>query len=414
MNKPDQALNKDFFSLWQGQLVSQIGTHLFNVARIYYLTEVLKSGILVGSLLACCVFATLLISPFAGVIVDRSSRRQILIKSDIFSGIVSIILATVAFSAKNNNAIAGVLFISSISISVSNSFFNSAAFAFIPKIVPENQLRKANSLFSASSQVAQIFGQGLGGLLYGLLGAPVLFFMNGVSFLISGLLEFFIKKDAPPINSNSNSKKSTKKELGFALKYMFYEPGLKECLLFLTCLNFAFVPLFVIIPFFTQKILNGGAQTYGYFIGALSSGTLLGMLAVAKISGHKKSLPLFTYFTLALLPLSYFMLYLALHFLQLIGAFLILGFCNSTLSTLATTAIQKNTADLHRGKIGALMSTISNIFGPAAFLLSGITVDASGSQLQSVFVILGGFLTLITFILIAQSRVFINAMAGYK
>lgn len=410
MNKPDQALNKDFFLLWQGQLVSQIGTHLFNVARIYYLTEVLKSGILVGSLLACCVFATLLISPFAGVLVDRSSRRQILINSDIFSGIVSIILAAVAFSAKNSTAIAAVLFISSISISVSNSFFNSAAFAFIPKIVPENQLRRANSLFSASSQLAQIFGQGLGGLLYGLLGAPVLFFMNGVSFLISGLLEFFIRKDAPPINSNSNSKKSTKKELGFALKYMFYEPGLKECLLFLTCLNFAFVPLFVIIPFFTQKILNGGAQTYGYFIGALSSGSVIGMLAVAKISNHKKAHIILTYSTLIFLPLSYFMLFLAENFLHLIGTFLILGFCSSTLSTLATTAIQKNTADLHRGKIGALMSTISNIFGPTAFLLSGIAVEASGQQLRIVFVILGVFLSLITIILLTYSRIFLSAI----
>ena len=74
-----RTLNRNLFLLWQGQLVSLLGTQVFRLALVVWLKQAAESATLLGLLMATFVVPGLFIGPFGGVIADRYPRRLVLI-----------------------------------------------------------------------------------------------------------------------------------------------------------------------------------------------------------------------------------------------------------------------------------------------------------------------------------------------
>jgi len=189
----DKLLNRNFFLLWQGQLVSQIGSQAFAIAMMFWVKHATGSATLMGMLMMVSNLPAVILGPIGGTIADRYSRRRIIIFCDFLNGVVVLTLAILIFAYPSATELILIsLFIVSTLVAVSGAFFRPAITAAIPDIVPKTKIAAANSLTQSSIQIATFIGQGAGGVLFRVLGAPVLFLVDGVTYLFSAVSEFFI------------------------------------------------------------------------------------------------------------------------------------------------------------------------------------------------------------------------------
>lgn len=86
----------NFFLLWQGQLVSALGDVVYEIALGFWVLAVTGSTGLMGTLMAASALPRILIAPFAGVIVDRCNRRNMLVLMDLIRGVVITAVGTAA------------------------------------------------------------------------------------------------------------------------------------------------------------------------------------------------------------------------------------------------------------------------------------------------------------------------------
>src|SRR5207249_2255664 len=87
-------------------------------------------------------------------------------------------------------------FAAALVVGVSNAFFDPALNAFVPDLVPRDQIEAANAFRQSSRQVTVLVAQGLGGILYALVGPVVLFLADGLSFLFAGATESLIRQSS--------------------------------------------------------------------------------------------------------------------------------------------------------------------------------------------------------------------------
>lgn len=150
--------NRNFLLLWQGQLVSSLGDNFYAIALGFWVLE--KTGS--TGLMAVSTLPRALISPFAGVWVDRTERRSLLIAMDVIRGLA---LAGIGLAAFAGHLEVWMVFAAGIVRSICGSFFGPAVSSAIPDIVPPEQIVQANSAFSLAYNGSSIIGTAGGGFL---------------------------------------------------------------------------------------------------------------------------------------------------------------------------------------------------------------------------------------------------------
>ncbi|MBV7340141.1 MFS transporter [Chloroflexi bacterium TSY] len=192
--RPVKLLNWNFVLLWQGQVVSGLGAQFYAIAMVLWIKQATSSASLLGLINTLTGFTAVLLGVFAGTLADRYARRKIIIVSDLVRGILMLVLSGLFFMMPQSTSVIVLwMMVTAVSMSAASSFFRPAIAAAMPELVPEDQLTRANSLTSSSSQITRFLGQALGGLLFRLLGAPLITLVNGVTYIFSAISEMFIK-----------------------------------------------------------------------------------------------------------------------------------------------------------------------------------------------------------------------------
>jgi len=170
--------------LWLGQLVSEAGDGLTNLALLLLVNAITGSTAAIAAMAICLAIPPLTIGLFAGAYVDRADRRRIMLASDLLRAIV--VLGFVLVGSADR---LWLLFLFAFVQSSIGTFFAPARGAVIPKVVPSEGLLAANSVAQATRVIAGIVGAGLAGLIIGLAGVfwPA-FVLDGLSFLASFVL----------------------------------------------------------------------------------------------------------------------------------------------------------------------------------------------------------------------------------
>jgi len=170
--------------LWLGQLVSEAGDGLTNIALLLLVNSITGSTAAIAAMAICLAIPPLTIGLFAGAYVDRADRRRIMLASDLLRAIV--VLGFVLVGSADR---LWLLFLFAFVQSSIGTFFAPARGAVIPKVVPREGLLAANSVAQATRVIAGIVGAGLAGLIIGLAGVywPA-FVLDGLSFLASFVL----------------------------------------------------------------------------------------------------------------------------------------------------------------------------------------------------------------------------------
>jgi len=176
--------NADFRRLWTGQVVSEIGDWLNNIAVLALTLELAGAGHEGRAIALYAISRHLplfLFGPVAGVIVDRTDRRRVMILADIARAILAL-----GFLLARSTATLPVIYLVGASLFSISAFFNVAKRAAIPNIVKgADELLTANSLSSSTTAATIAVGSALGGIVATLTGRNAVFILNAATFLIS-------------------------------------------------------------------------------------------------------------------------------------------------------------------------------------------------------------------------------------
>lgn len=178
------AENADFRRLWLGQVVSEIGQWLNNIA-VLALTLELAGAESEGQAVALYAIARhlplFLFGPVAGVVADRFDRKRVMIAADVVRAVIALgFLAAASFRALP------VIYLVGASLFAVSAFFNAAKRAALPNLVRDGRmLLGANALSTSTTAATIAIGSALGAIAATVLGRNAVFCLNAFSFLIS-------------------------------------------------------------------------------------------------------------------------------------------------------------------------------------------------------------------------------------
>lgn len=414
MTKPTKLFNRHFVLLWQGQFVSQLGNQLHAIALMFWIKHTTGSASLMGIVLMVSMLPGVLLGPLGGTFADRFSRRKTIIVCDLLRGLCVISFAVLLFTVKDANDLLIVwLFVISVVTGILGAFFRPAITAAIPDLVPTDQIAAANSMNQSSVQVAGFLGQGLGGVLYRLLGGPLLFLIDGLTYIFSAISECFIRipQVMPEKSRNFTALVDDfKSETAVGFHYVWSHKGMRNMFLVAAVINFLLAPTAVILPFYVEDFLHCSPDWFGYILALFGVGALIGYLiaGLIKISGRKRAimLQLCLFFCGLVMAAFYFCdnRWLAT------GLFMTLGALTGVVNINIMTILQQSTASEIRGRVFGLLGTLSMGLSPLSMGLTGVIADLLDQNIPLIY-LFSGILTALVMLSVASDRHFREFLA---
>lgn len=178
--------NTNFKRLFFGQTLSVLGDWFHTVALLTLVYNITESSFMLALTFMSKGLPQLLLSPFIGGIVDRFSKKKIMIFTDILRGIIVLTYLLAFYKIE-------IIFVSNICLAVLSCLFEPAKQSTLKNIVHQKHLVTANSLSSTINGFMSIMGASLGGLIAQSLSIEIAFFINSLSYFISAYIIYKIK-----------------------------------------------------------------------------------------------------------------------------------------------------------------------------------------------------------------------------
>lgn len=384
--------NRNFLLLWQGMFVSQIGTQLFSLALLYWILETTGSATAMGLVLMAAALPGVILGPFAGTLADNVSRKVLIVWADVIRGLAAISFVLVLWHGDAIWALP-TLFAAQVIFGCCGAAFTPAVNASVPELVPKERLVMANSLLQGSNALTTTATFGVGGFLYAAVGAPWLFLLNGISYLISATSESFIsiRQDFPEERmTRQNALAKFRKETVEGLRYVWNRQGLRTLVGMLCLINFVLIPTGIALPILVRDFLHRGPEFLGIMASCQAFGSLAGFVIVGAVTVAPQRRPYLVLTSMAVSALSI----LALGFisnpmatLPVVGLFgLLLPLINVNIISL----LQGTTPSKMRGRVMGVLGTVVLGLIPVSQGLSGLLIDAVDQQVPLVYQVVGG------------------------
>lgn len=400
--KKEKLWTWNFFLLWQGQLVSAFGDIAYSIALGFWIYAETGSTALMGTLMAVSMLPRIIISPFAGVWVDRSDRKKIIVWMDFIRGLVAVLVGIAAITGVIE---IWMVFTAGIMLGICAAFFNPAVSSVIPDVVPTSKVMQANSAFNMIYSGTNILGNPIGGVAYQMLGAPIMFLFNGISYIFSAATEVFIK--VPKIQREAEQLHFFQ-DMQQGFKFMWKFKGLRSTLMIAAGLNlFANTAMVLMMPFF-QMTKGLGPGKYGFAIALFTGGSFVGMLVTSSMNIKPKQRYMIFILT-GLISSAFFTAYPLSSSLLIIATLLFLaGLLNAILNVLFQTTIQLAVPQDMRGKVFSMMGTILMGLTPIGMALGGVMAEFTAARYVMSICSAITFFFFIPFIFMPSFKRFIN------
>jgi MFS family permease len=393
MTLPTKLFNRNYVLQWQGQTVSRLGSQGFSVAMVLWIKQATGSASLMGLMMMVSSLIGVILGPIGGTLADRYSRRNIIIFSGLVQGAAILLLSGLLFIIPGATQIILVwLFVASTIIAIVNAFFLPAIQSTIPDLVPVDKVTSANSLGQFSYQITVFVGQGLGGTLFRILGAPVLFLIGGITSVYAAISEILVEIPQHIPEKKTNWKAQFvefRQDIVEGLQYIWHRPGLKETTLISSVLSFFSAPIIILLPFYVEDVLKVQIDWYGFLMVSYSVGTLAGFFLIGAVMLSTKVRAYLMISCLILESFGYGVLGLVTNpNLALVLAFLG-GFTSGVVSVNIMTILQITTPGQIRGRVFGLLGTLAGGLAPIAMGLAGVAADLLDQNIKLIYVSCG-------------------------
>ncbi|MCL4486481.1 MAG: MFS transporter [Nitrospirae bacterium] len=267
---------RNFSLLLGGQIVSQIGENLNRVALfwfVYLFTHRVEDMVIVGVLQT---LPPLLFGWLNGVLLDRYSKKAIMIGVDVTRGVL-VLLIPLLFDL--HLLTLPLLYLLIFLISTMSGVFGPALYSAIPLIVDKNRLLSANALMQTTGQIGLLIGPLLGGVLAVLWNASGEMFINGITFIASALFLFFItfRESHAPLGERRHPGMLEEVREGFSFVFSS-DRTLLGPFFFMALYGLVTGPINILLLLLSKKVLEKGAEGFGDLVSSFGVGMLLASL----------------------------------------------------------------------------------------------------------------------------------------
>jgi len=381
-------LTRNFVLLWQGQLVSHLGNQAFLIATTLYVLEVTGSATLVASAMMAATIPLVILGPVGGTVADRHSRRSILVCTDFLRAIAIALLAMAVLRQPGSTPTLVVLIVAVAAFNgIMSALFAPAFQAFVPDLVPDDGLAAANSINQMSTQGSTLVGQALGGVLYAAWGPVVLLLFDAISFAYAGLATSLLPADRPAPRAASGIRMAFERyaaDTRAGLAYVWRRPGMTAVLGIFAGVNCLFMPVFVLLPFYTRDILAAGPEWYGFLLSASGMGALAGSVAASVVLRRVRAHAALVRVCLGGVASGVLLLSATGSTWLAFAAFLAIGALSSIINVTVITTFQSAAPAAVRGRVMALVIALSTAAVPIGMGLGGVLGDRWRSSLPLV------------------------------
>lgn len=239
----------NFYKLWVSQILSTVTANMLAFVLIIRVFEATHSSIAIGLLLAIYTLPSLLLGIFAGVFVDRWSKRSILILTNLLQALVILLFLGVRDSIW---PIYTLVFL----YSLVDEFYNPAQTSFLPSLVPKEKLATANSLIFLTLNGSLIVGYGLGGPMVRFFGERTPFAFGSFFLLLAAASAFLLPHDTPRKNNYSNGFEGVWQELKEGVSFIKERRKVLYPFLFFALVQMAVSSTGVLFPSFAADVLK--------------------------------------------------------------------------------------------------------------------------------------------------------------
>jgi MFS family permease len=273
-----------FLTVWLGQTVSIIGSGLTGFALGVWVYQRTGSATKFSLIVLCTVTPGIFLAPFLGVIVDRYSRRWIMILSNITAAISTVVMA--ALYLQGNLQLWHICALM-VLISISSSLLSPSYTASISSIVSKDFLGRASGMVQFGAAASDMIAPLLAGSLIVAIHVHGILIIDFATYLFAVLTLIVVSFPEPPHKSSSSDlKMSMLSEVSVGMRYLRARPGLLALIGFFTMTNFVLAMDNVLIP--PMVISLGGAAVYGIVAGVGGTGMLLGSVTMSIWGGPKQ------------------------------------------------------------------------------------------------------------------------------
>ncbi|BAR83537.1 transporter, MFS 1 family [Bacillus thuringiensis serovar tolworthi] len=368
----DILKNRNFLLLFLGRIFTNIGDSLYYVAAMWLVYKLSGNPFYSG----LAGFLTLLPSALqflTGPFVDRWPIKNTLVITQVLQCILILIIPITHYF---DLLTVQLLLIIMPIVAFIEQFAYPAQSKALPLLLHKTQLLKGNSLFSFAYQGIDLICTTLSGILVALFGAITLYVIDSFTFAITALLFFSLKIPKQTETGTTLSTKQYFSDLkeGFSIVFRSLMGGF---LIGSVVANFSIGMTMAILPSFADSL--GGVKSYGFFLAAISAGSLIGALFsswVGKRNVGRVSIIGFStgatfWFLSTIVPFQW------LSILLFGLAWIPIGATNILFATISQIVIPNQ----YIGRINSVMRSMSTIAMPIGSLIGGYTANVFSSQL---------------------------------
>lgn len=410
-----------FTIIWLGQLVSMLGTGMTRFAITIFAWQLTGEATALAMVGFFAFAPTVVLSPFAGAIVDRANRKLVMMVSDLAAGAMSVVILLLFLTDQLQ---LWHLFVTGAFAGAFEAFQFPAYSAAITMMLPKQQYARASGMLSLVQSASGIAAPFLAAALIGFIGIAGILTIDIVTFVVAvlALLVVFVPQPAET-EAGRAGRGNLWKEAGYGFRYILDRPSLLGLQLVFFAINFiASFGIILLAPMVLARTGNdelalGTVQAF-FGVGGVAGGALLSLWGgpQRRVHGVLLGMALSSLLGLGLLGLGQGVL------LWSIGAFLAMFFI--PIINGSNQAIwQAKVAPDVQGRVFAVRRLIAQITAPLAFVLAGPLADhvfepamAPGGALQP---LLGGLVgsgtgagIAVIFLLTAMLGT-VSALAGY-
>ena len=358
---------KNFYKLWLGELISNIGSGMTAFALSVYIYEKTGSVSYVSLITLLSFMPSIILSPIGGLLADRYDRRLLMIIGDLFSGLG---LVYILWNIQAGEKSIVPIFVGITFSSIFTSLLEPSYRATLTDILEEGNYAKASGLIQAAGSAKYLISPVIAGMILSVADIRVILLLDIMTFITTCLMIFLVRKS---MNSEmKNYKKDSFKGLLEGLFIIKESRGVYSLviIMFFVCFFMGFIQI-LIRP---MMLSLSSVKTAGMMESLCAVGLLIGSLWIG-IAGIKKNyskiLAVACFFCGIFMSMTGVNENLAIIGISTFLFFSTLPFMNSCADVLVRVSIPNEL----QGRVWGLISLITQMGTVAAYIISGVMAD---------------------------------------